>query len=321
MKPPPMYTIGIGSARPSVRSASFDVRTTSWQNDALGRRHAGGRTSRALVPLRRRPDAGEYRMNKRYGCAALLLSLFAIVSLSEVAAPQAQAKERTETRYLAFQVFTGALDPAIAIGDSGMQPLGPMPSQDKLNAFVQDIVHRIGSVGDSHTRLAVIFGPLAFDHSDAEIRRLIAAAFAIALQQKVAIGFHLDDSMFWARRSDLWRNPDNVEWMDWNGTRTTGRRIDWGPQPKKIPPQMCFNSTAIQAEVRRRATTVIGKAIKAGVDQLRRQGKEDLFAGVIAGWETQIGQDFDTGRSLGYHALTHRGFSASHPPHDIDGER
>ena len=140
----------------------------------------------------------------------------------------------------------------------------------------------------------MIFGPLAFDHSDAEIRRHIASAFAIALKQNVAVGFHLDDSMFWARRSDLLRVPDNVEWMDWKGTPSTGRRIEWGPQPKKIPPQMCFNSKAIQAEVRRRAATVIGKALKDGVDQLKRQGKADLFAGILVGWETQIGQDFET---------------------------
>ena len=42
---------------------------------------------------------------------------------------------------------------------------------------------------------------------------------------------------------------------------------------------------------------------------------------MIAGWETQIGQDFDTGRYLGYHALSNRGFSKSRPPRDIDGER
>ncbi len=42
---------------------------------------------------------------------------------------------------------------------------------------------------------------------------------------------------------------------------------------------------------------------------------------MIAGWETQIGQDFDTGRYLGYHALSNRGFSKSHPPRDMDGER
>ena len=83
---------------------------------------------------------------------------------------------------------------------------------------------------------------------------------------------------------------------------------------------MCFNSKAIQHEVRRRAADVVGKAIKSGIDGLKQQGKEGLFAGVIAGGETHIGQDFDTGRSLGYHALTNRGFSKTDPPHDMDGE-
>ncbi len=257
----------------------------------------------------------------RVGSVPQILGVFAGLLLAAGAAfSQTRVEESAQTRYLAFQVFTGAPDPTLAIGDSGLLPLGSIPSQDQLSAFTQDVVHRIGSSGDKHNRLAIIFGPLSFDHSDAEVQRLIASAFAIALKQKVAIGFHLDDSMFWARRNDLWRSPDNVEWLDWDGTPTTGRRIDWGPHPKKIPPQMCFNSKAIQAEARRRAE-VIGKAIKAGADQLRRQGKEDLFAGVIAGWETQIGQDFDTGRSLGYHALVNRGFSKNHPPRDMDGER
>ena len=84
---------------------------------------------------------------------------------------------------------------------------------------------------------------------------------------------------------------------------------------------MCFNSQAIQREVRRRATEVFGKVIKSGLDGLKRQGEERLFAGVLAGWETHIGQDFDTGRTPGYHALANRGFSKSHPPGDMDGER
>ena len=260
-------------------------------------------------------------MNRRFGRTLRLWSAFAALLLADAAHSQTRAKESAQTRYLAFQVFTGSPDPTVPIGDSGLLPLGPIPPRTALNAFAQDIRQRIGRSGDKHTRLAVIFGPLSFDHSDAEARRLIADAFAVALQQNVAIGFHLDDSMFWARRNDLLRSPDNVEWLDWNGTRSTGRRIEWGPQPKKIPPQMCFNSKALQAEVRRRATEVIGKAIKAGVDELRRQGKADLFAGVIAGWETQIGQDFDTGRYLGYHALANRGFSKNHPPRDMDEER
>jgi len=246
-----------------------------------------------------------------------LYCTLAILGLAVVAAGQSSA----QTRYLAFQIFTGESDPKIAIGDSGMHPLGPLPPQNEIDAFVDDIIRRIGSVGDRHHRLAVIFGLLAFDNSDTDVRRFIAKSFDRALQKNVAVGFHIDDSMFWARRTDLWGNPANVEWLDWNGTRSTGRRIEWGPQPKEIPPQMCFNSKAIQAEVRRRATEVIGKAIKAGVDQLKQHGRGDLFAGVIVGSETQIGQDFGTGRYLGYHALSNLGYGRNHPPRDIDSER
>ncbi len=260
-------------------------------------------------------------MMNRYFERALILSTLAILLTAGVTRRQSQAGEPVEVRYLAFQVFTGAPDPTIAIGGSGVHPLGPMPAQPERDAFVQDIIRRIGTVGEGQTQLAVIFGPLAFDHSDAEIGRFVETAFAMALKRKIAVGFHLDDSMFWARRDDLWRGPENVEWLDWNGTPNTGRRIDWGPQPSKLSPQMCFNSKAIQQEVRRRAAEVFGKAIHAGIDGLKRQGKEQLFAGVIAGWETHIGQDFDTGRPLGYHALINRGFSQSHPPHDMDAER
>ena len=264
-------------------------------------------------------------------CAALLLS--AKASLAQ-ARPDANRSETSranrsetnrfdtnrETRYLAFQIFTGAADPIVPIGGSGLSALGPMPSQPLLDAFVKDIITRIGSVGQDRTRLAVIFGPLSFDHSDAQVRQLIASAFSIALQNNVAVGFHIDDSMFWATRRDLWGDPANVEWQDWQGTPTTGRRIEWGPRPEKIPPQMCFNSKRVREGVRERAA-LIGRAIQAGQARLRQQGKEALFAGVIVGWETQIGQDFDTGHALGYHALANRGFSQHHPPPDMDRER
>jgi hypothetical protein len=59
----------------------------------------------------------------------------------------------------------------------------------------------------------------------------------------------------------------------------------------------------------------------AGVQQLQQQNRPELFAGVIAGWETMIGQDFKTGRYLGYRALLNRGFTREHPPQDMDGER
>jgi hypothetical protein len=83
---------------------------------------------------------------------------------------------------------------------------------------------------------------------------------------------------------------------------------------------MCFNSAAVVAAVKDRAG-LIGGEIKQELAVLKSQGKEHLFAGVIAGWETYIGRDFDTDRPLGYRALSHRGFSESNPPKDPDLER
>src|SRR5450432_466171 len=83
---------------------------------------------------------------------------------------------------------------------------------------------------------------------------------------------------------------------------------------------MCFNSKMIQREVQQRSA-LIGKAIQAGVNRLQQSKRPELFAGVLVGWETMIGQDFKTGKYLGYRALMNRGFSLAHPPKDLDLER
>jgi hypothetical protein len=126
--------------------------------------------------------------------------------------------------------------------------------------------------------------------------------------------------MFWGGRKDLWSDPKNVEALDWEGTPCTSRQLLWGKKPTFAAPQMCFNSPVIQREVQQRAA-LIGKAIQAGVNRLEQLKRPELFAGVIAGSETQIGQDFKTGRYLGYRALLNRGFSREHPPQDLDLER
>ena len=108
----------------------------------------------------------------------------------------------------------------------------------------------------------------------------------------MAVALHIDDSMCWGQRKDLLSNPDNIETADWKQKPSTGRRADWGPKPTRFPPQMCFNSPAIVAAVKDRAG-LIGAEIKRELAALKSQGKEHLFAGVIAGWETQIGRDFE----------------------------
>ena len=61
--------------------------------------------------------------------------------------------------------------------------------------------------------------------------------------------------------------------------------------------------------------------MKKELDALQTSGKLHLFAGLITGWETMIGRDFETDRPLGYRALSHRGFSESNPPKDLNLER
>ncbi len=49
--------------------------------------------------------------------------------------------------------------------------------------------------------------------------------------------------------------------------------------------------------------------------------RPELFAGVITGWETMIGQDFKTDKYLGYRAILDRGSNRQRPPRDRDLER
>jgi hypothetical protein len=203
---------------------------------------------------------------------------------------QTQQREKTgdgdaqpkETRYLAFQIFTYySPDPKVAALLSSGSKETLLPGKAALRDYVLDIKKRIGAVGDEKTRLAVMLGPLCFEQSDTETTKFIVLAFDLALETDMAVGFHIDDSIFWARRKDLWNDPKNVEALDWDGTPCRSRRLDWGKEPTEALPQMCFNSKVIQREVQRRST-VIGKAIQAGVKKLRDRNEPELFAGVIA---------------------------------------
>ncbi|MBV1868345.1 MAG: hypothetical protein KUG69_10650 [Marinosulfonomonas sp.] len=216
-----------------------------------------------------------------------------------------------EIRYLAFQVFEGAPNPEIPFDNA----LAYTPKA-AIAKMVHDIVTTIGETGGPKTRLAFMLGPIGFDHTDAQARQIIDDGFAIALAENIAVGFHLDDAMFWSKRSDLIANPQNVEWTDFDGTPATGLKLDWA----HTPPRMVFNAPEIHAEVTRRARDVIGSHIAAHVENLRSLGKVDLFAGVIAGWETHMGQDTGADDRVGFHALANRGFGPGKPPADVIGE-
>ncbi|MBC8043488.1 MAG: hypothetical protein IAF08_08585 [Rhizobacter sp.] len=220
--------------------------------------------------------------------------------------------DESETKYLMFQVFVYApsTDP---------NKTNVFPPSDELAKVVDNIIHSIGATGNTGHKLGFIPGPLSFNSSDAEIHRLIKESFEIARKKNVAVAFHIDDQMFWENRKDLINDVNNIEWINWNETLNTGRRLDWSATPTKVAPQMCLNSAAIKKAVIERAN-FIGGEIKRELDELRRAHKEELFAGVIAGWETMIGHDFATNHYLGYHAMSNKGFSAANPPKDFDGE-
>ena len=213
-------------------------------------------------------------------------------------------------KYLAFQIYTATSDSTI------MREIFPPPPQD-LRKVISDLRDRIDAEGTSGRRLGFFLGPLAFDNTDEQVRELISSGFQTALETGVAVGFHIDDSMFWGRLKEL-NTPQNIEWLDWNGELNTGRRLNWSPpNATKIAPQLCLNSKEVQNAVKSCAT-LIGSEIAKGVQELRKAGKNDLFVGVIAGWETEIGKDFGTRRSLGYCALTNAGYSEKNPPRDTD---
>ncbi len=232
--------------------------------------------------------------------AAFLLPAPAGSALAEEDAPP-------PARYLAFQIFTGGS------ASRELQMNFPPPPADLRNT-VGDLQSRIGLNGSAGRKLGFVAGPLSFDHTDDEVRAIIAAGFAVALETGVAVGFHVDDSMFWGRRKDL-NSADTVEWLDWRRTPNTGRRLDWSSSPANIMPQLCVNSRAVKEAVAGRAA-LIGAEVAKGIRKLNAAGHSDLFLGVIAGWETQIGRDFATGEASGYCALTNAGYSAAKPPAD-----
>jgi len=215
------------------------------------------------------------------------------------AAPSPAKQNSQEPKYLLFQIFT-------------YDGSGIFPPSGQLESTVDSIVSRIGASGDQQHKLGFCAGPLTFNHSDEQIVQLIDQSFQIARKRNVAVAFHIDDQMFWDKRLDLLSNKENVEWSDWKGKPNTARRLDWSANPSKAPPQMCLNSASIQAAIRTRAK-LIGREIGKHLNQLKSEGKDELFAGVIAGWETMIGKEFGSGKCLGYHALKNRGYSENNP--------
>src|SRR5580693_7706868 len=204
------------------------------------------------------------------------------------------------TEYLFFQIFTYPLLPS-----------GYTPGQ--IDPVAQSIVNAVGVTGTKRRKLGLAIGPLTFDDTNAELIQIIDDSFAVAEKYNVAIMFHLDDSMFWLNRPDLWGQQQNVEWTSWSGAEASPRTLPWYAGP--LAPQMCYNSPGIEAAISTLVGQVIGPEIQKNLVQLSAEGKSDLFAGIITGWETMLP---DLTPSIGYNALTNLGYSALNPPLDMD---
>lgn len=253
-----------------------------------------------------------------YWILAVVISCTNCASVSDKTPPNSTE----EIQYLLFQIFT--YNPS-SNGDK--QPLDGMAMRNQVSQILAAVDNNRGNGITKQLGFAV--GPLSLDHSDDELRGFIRESFAIADEKDVAVAFHIDESMFWINRPDLWNNPENVEWSDWNGTVFPHRYISWAPV--LLAPQMCYNSPGIKKEIERIARDVIGLEIKKGIENLKAKNKEKLFAGVINGWETHLADHryIDTSdqtanqlgivrKRIGYHALKNLGYSATNQPADFD---
>jgi hypothetical protein len=252
----------------------------------------------------------KFEAGRKVGVTVCILLAAATLSASPI--PEA------ETRYLLFQIFTAAGTPDQAMGAT--MTLKEIPDRVSLQSFARKVKDRIGSTGDKRRKLGFTSGPIALDHTEEQVTRMIRDSFAVARTFDMAVAFHVDDSMFWTLNPGLRQSKANIEWTDWDGTLNTGRRIDWGPEPASLAPQLCFNSEAVTKTVKARAA-LIGREIARELQLLKAEGREHLFVGVIAGWETMISRDLKSDRSLGYCALTNKGYTRTRPPRDFAAAR
>jgi hypothetical protein len=205
-----------------------------------------------------------------------------------------------------------------------------------------ELADRVGMKGDGKSRLLGFGLPNATYELEAQLPTRIRSAFAAAREHDMAVMLHFDFHLAWKNRPDLWNwfdpnrpgydpnNKYNVEWHGWDGPPNKASYLDWGELERR-PPQMCFTSRKMRAEITRIVSRIIGPVLREEIARLDAEGKEVLFAGVLVGSEPII-DDYSKPNSarakmmredgvpagpLGHRALLDRGFSADHPPDDF----
>jgi hypothetical protein len=241
----------------------------------------------------------------------LLILILSFILPATIA--QSVSKSNSSIKYLGFQVFTQTKHTFLPISPENESD--GIPSKADLLSVARDLVEQIGATSGSGgaRRIAVVYGPLDFDQTDAELTQLINDVFDVGKTLNVSIGFHLDESILWSRHS-LYQNKSNHERTDWDAAAfATGRSLFWSEKPLRAPPMLCLNSVPVREEVVRRGR-MIGALLAAGA-------KHADLAAFIVGWEAQIGQDFDTGKTVGYCALQNAGFKPTQARAELDAAR
>ncbi len=239
-------------------------------------------------------------------------------------------------------------------------PGGNLPDVSGINT----VAAKLGTTGDGKTRQLGVGGGIPVWLSDeAKIVQEIKARFAIAKQTNTAAHLLVDDHIGWDERPDLWNwydpkrrgyNPDNrknVEWYDWDGSPNKRRYITPDGAASQTP-HMCYNSPAIQKEISRIISQVVGPTLRQEIDKLKQQNSEYLFAGITVGAEagfddysvisilsqiprapnpeqmamakmlrqaaTLMDEDKAPHGRLGYCSLTNAGYGNTNPPKDIN---
>jgi hypothetical protein len=221
------------------------------------------------------------------------------------------AAEPSSPQYLLFQIFLGGPEPRSGIFHKNR-------SKDDILRMVRDAANAARPArSDPNRILGFAVGPVAMDQGEDDARSVIRDAFDIAWETDMAVALHLDDYMFWAQA----RGPDGrllrgaegtAEWKDWLETPAQGLEIGWLPNAK-LAPQMCYESPKVKEFTTYWTKDVIGQEVKRQFDRLVEAGKARLFAGIIAGWESNL--------AYGYCSLSRLGYNAQNPPADFDHER
>jgi hypothetical protein len=246
------------------------------------------------------------RCNDRPGVNALRRFTLVFASALVLILPSPAWTNTPAPKYLLFHIFNGAVE-----ADGVFKQTASAPQLMSLAQQISTMFRPAGQVASR--QLGFDWGPISPDMGGQQASLSIQQAFAVALATNTAVAIHLDDRMFWKSAtlpdgSLLLAKPGTTEWTNWNGDPAPPLLLPWEPNTN-LAPQMCYENATVQAWTQYWVFGTIGPAIMAGYRRLLKAGKPQLFAGVFAGWESNL--------DYGYCSLSFLGYGASNPPTDF----